>query len=76
MGGHALFGVASSLWLDLGAQRRHYNNQIKAPPNSDISIENWSLRICYWLLEGMGCRSANGHNLSERCRGVIPAGFR
>ena len=24
------FGVESSLWLDFGAQHRHYNNEIKA----------------------------------------------
>jgi hypothetical protein len=27
------FGVASSLGFDLGAPRRHYNNQIKARPD-------------------------------------------
>jgi hypothetical protein len=26
------FDVVSSLWLDIGAERRHYNNQIEAPP--------------------------------------------
>jgi hypothetical protein len=26
------FDVVSSLWLDIGAERRHYNNQIKALP--------------------------------------------
>ncbi|MGD0743614.1 MAG: hypothetical protein ABSA45_00515 [Verrucomicrobiota bacterium] len=26
------FAVESSLWLEIGAQRRHYNNQIKDCP--------------------------------------------
>jgi hypothetical protein len=29
----ALFGVVSSLWLEIGAQRRHCNDLIKALPN-------------------------------------------
>jgi hypothetical protein len=27
------FAVESSLWLEIGAQRRHYNNQIRALPS-------------------------------------------
>jgi hypothetical protein len=30
------FGVVSSLWLDIGAQRRHYNNWIQALPMDDF----------------------------------------